>query len=537
MLRRLLHAFLVAMGCAVVLASVALGGEAVELGSAGGDRAPSGADGENASALAEEKPEPSTGQAKLYQPNVESYHVPELDLSGRVSVTLEEALRLAQEQGYQARVARATFDRSGFNVELARAAFDPTLATSLGYSYAERGGLSSLTFANYVSSNKSTFFNLNLSGHFPSGQDFSFTHSLTRNEVSTAGAQTTSIPTSYTGELKFSLSQPLGRGAGTSVNKWALQQARNSFALARFTLDETARGLRYQTYLQYYDLVAQRKALEVRRLNLSAAIKLLERNFERYKVGLAIRADVLQAENNVLNQKSRMIEAQRAYLDGLDALALLLGVSQPLDIAASVELEAPSLPLDQEDDWQMAREASAEIHQLETQLRNLEIERRFRRSELRPDVDLSVGYGRQGEDEAVGSAYRNLDNESYSLSLNYNLPWGKRAMKSRLAQVEDDLVACRASLEEANQKLRQEWEGLFREIESKRVQIVLNESSVGVAEENYRIQVERNRVGLASTLDVIQAQESLLEAQLSLLNAEVAYQHTYRQLLLMAGII
>ena len=110
-------------------------------------------------------------------------------------------------------------------------------------------------------------------------------------------------------------------------------------------------------------------------------------------------------------------------------------------------------------------------------------------------------------------------------------------MKSRLAQVEDDLVACRASLEEANQKLRQEWEGLFREIESKRAQIVLNESSVGVAEENYRIQVERNRVGLASTLDVIQAQESLLEAQLSLLNAEVAYQHTYRQLLLMAGTI
>ena len=209
----------------------------------------------------------------------------------------------------------------------------------------------------------------------------------------------------------------------------------------------------------------------------------------------------------------------------------------PGDIAGSVELEVPSLPLDQEDDWQMAREASAEIHQLETQLRNLEIERRFRRSELRPDVDLSVGYGRQGEDEAVGSAYRNLDNESYSLSLNYNLPWGKRAMKSRLAQVEDDLVACRASLEEANQKLRQEWEGLFREIESKRAQIVLNESSVGVAEENYRIQVERNRVGLASTLDVIQAQESLLEAQLSLLNAEVAYQHTYRQLLLMAGII
>lgn len=536
LIKNLLAAF--AIGSALAISLVPSAGEVVELVPAG-DRAglsENSAEMQPAPAAVEEGESPSE-QSGLYQPDIASYQVPELDLGGRVLVTLEEALRLAQEQSYQARIAQATFDRSKFNIDLARAGFDPTLTSSGGYSYAGRGGLSSLTSADYVSSNKSTFFNLSLNRHFPSGQDFSFSHSLTRKEDSTAGAETTPIPTSYSGEVRFSLSQPLGRGAGTGANKWGLLQAQNSFALAEFNLGDTARSVRYQTYLQYYDLVAQRKALEVRRLNLSAAIKLLERNFERYKVGLAIRADVLQAENNVLTQKSRMVEAQRAYLDGLDALALILGVSQLVDIGTGVELESPPVPLDQEEDWQKVRDSSAQIRQLETQLRNLEIEQRFRRSELRPDVNFSLGYGRQGEDTAVGSTYRNLDSESYSLSLNYNLPWGKRAMKSRLAQVKDDLAAGRASLEQANQSLRQEWDGLFRELTSKRGQIDLNESSVRVAEENYKIQVERNRVGLASTLDVIQAQESLLEAQLAMLNAQVAYQHTYRRLLLLAGVI
>ena len=345
------------------------------------------------------------------------------------------------------------------------------------------------------------------------------------------------MPRSYSGDLKFNLTQPLGSGSGIAANKWGVWQAENALSLAQFSLTDTERNLRYQAFLQYYQLVAQRKALTARRLNLTAATKLLERNFERYKVGLAIRADVLQAENNVLSQKSRMMEAQRAYLDGLDSLGLLLGVSQSLDIDPDVELTPPPLPLDEEEDWPAVRRVSAQVRQLETEFRNLEIERGFRRSELRPNIDLGMSYSRQGEDTTVGSTLRNLDNQSYSLSLNYNLPWAKRASESRLAQVEEDLAIAQARLEEANQGLQQRWEGLFRELGSKQAQLALNQSSVRVGEENYQIQVERNKVGLASTLDVIQAQESLLEAQLAMINAQVAYQNTYRELLLLAGTI
>ncbi|HES58751.1 MAG TPA: hypothetical protein ENO21_04910, partial [Firmicutes bacterium] len=76
-----------------------------------------------------------------------------------------------------------------------------------------------------------------------------------------------------------------------------------------------------------------------------------------------------------------------------------------------------------------------------------------------------------------------------------------------------------------------------RDLATKRQQIALAEDNLAVLEENYNIMFERNQVGLATTLDVVEAQQSLLEGELALLNARVSYQESYRELLLMAGLI
>ena len=58
-----------------------------------------------------------------------------------------------------------------------------------------------------------------------------------------------------------------------------------------------------------------------------------------------------------------------------------------------------------------------------------------------------------------------------------------------------------------------------------------------VVKETLLIQQERLDVGLAVTLDVVEAQEAVLAAELALLSARVAYQQAYREILLMAGLI
>lgn len=459
--------------------------------------------------------------------------IPQLDLSRRYVVTLDEALALVAEEGYDARTAEASYERARYDLDLARSPFDPTLSITGGYNSSERGSVSALTSSN-VSTSKSAFYSVSLSESFPSGDAFSLSHQLARSEVSVVGSATP-IPKSYSGDLGFRWVHPLGRGFGTDAGYYGVRQTRNTLSYRGLLLDETHRGLRYQVYSLYYSLVAQRKALEVREANLEAALKLYERNNERHKVGLSIRADVLQAENNVLNQKTRLLDEQKGYLDSLDDLAVLLGVNQPLDIDSGVDISPQPVQLDADADWELVRSASASLRQAEVNLRNTELQQAHNRSELRPDLDLALEYGREGEDATAGSAMRNLDNESYALTLTYTLPWQKRAYKARLAQGEQDLEMSRVEFEKTAQELRQDWEASFRDLDSKQAQLDLAESNVEVARENYEIQVERNRVGLAETLDVIQAQESLLEAELSLLSAQVSYQTTYLQILMAAG--
>jgi outer membrane protein TolC len=463
------------------------------------------------------------------------FEIPELDLSGRMIISLDEALDIVAHESYAARAARATFERSRFNVDLALAPFDTVLQVTSGMNSAERTGASSLATSSSISTSKSAYYSVGLSERFPSGDRFSISHELARSEISQAGATVQTIPKSYTGSAGFRWTHPLGRGFGRAANWFEVRQALNRQSYEELRLDETARDLRYQTFVLYYTIVSQRQALNVRRTNLEAAIRLLERNYERHKVGLSIRADVLQAINNVLIQKGRIVDDQKRYIDLLDELGLLLGVAQPLDVLPDLDISPTELILDIEEDWPRVRAASAELEDAQTTLRNTELSVGYLRSEMRPDLSLTVDYERQGEAGTAGTAMRNLDDESYSLTLVYNLPWAKRSGKARLAQGEQDLETAKINFERANQELRQEWEGLFRELRSKEVQLELSDSNVTVARENFNIQLERNKVGLAETLDVIQAQESLLEAELGRLNAQIDYQTTYLNILSMVG--
>ena len=472
-----------------------------------------------------------------YQIQIQEYEIAPLDLSDRAVITLDEALLLATRKSYGYRLAKQSFDKSLYSLPLALSQFRPELSVSAGIASSQRSGTATLAQSSFVSQTKQTFLNFDVSQSFPTGQSFSITNRLSRNEVSLSGAEAQRIPRSYSDVLGFQFVQPLGRGLGRKSAYRGVLSAEESIGLESFRLADTERELRYQTYSLYYQLVAQRKALLVREANFEAARKLLERNYERFKVGLAIRADVLQAENNVLNQKLRLVEAQRTFLKGLDDLALLLGISGPINIEAETSIEPPALSLDPKADWEKVRANSREIAELETNLRLLEIEREFRLSELRTDANLAFTYSRQGERESVGSTLRNLDNESYSLTLNYRLPIGKTAYKARLGEVEKDIESTKTQLEQKYQQLRQDWENAFLELESKRTQLELAKSSVEVARENYEIQVERNKVGLAQTLDVVLAQEALLEAELSFVSAQVDYQSVYRRILRMAGLI
>jgi outer membrane protein TolC len=259
---------------------------------------------------------------------------------------------------------------------------------------------------------------------------------------------------------------------------------------------------------------------------------------ERYKVGLAIQSDMLQAENSVLTQRSALLQARADYESLLDQLTLLAGVPQEFDLTVDAGSALLDLGGTMPDGlWDRVLANSFDLKSLHTQIANLQLTREAQVNRLKPQVDLGVNYGRSGVDTNFSHTLGAGDNQTYGVRVDFSKTPHERAAKADIAQTDLDLATLQLDIENTELTLKSDLRANERDLETKWQQIELGENNIRVAQETYNIVSERNRVGLATELDVITAQQNVLSAQLSLLQAKVAYQQAYRSLQLQAGLL
>jgi len=474
------------------------------------------------------------GEHPVYRLRVEP-----LDDGEAVSLGLEDILDLAASSNFGLQRQYLTIEKGHYTVDQTYYAFDPALSGSIGYSRRAAGGASARAGGGLSSSES---YNLSLGATMPReyGDSFSFNYGLSRASYSIIGGSETptEIPTTYDATYTIGYSRPLGRGAGTYINRIPRFIASNSLQLAYDQLDDQVRRLKRDVMNGYFQAVAAREAIDVRQSSLEQALGQLDRAVERYKVGLSIRADVLQAENNVLSQRSQLLTAIASYSGLLDNLVSLTGVPQELEIKVDPETALVELGSELPDElWVMVENNSYELKSLNTQRANLLLTREQQADRLKPNIGISLNYGRSGEDSTADLAVTGYENENYSVNLNWSTTPGERDAKATLAQTELDLASLDLSIQETELQLKTALRGLQRDLATKRQQIALSEDNLKVLQENYDIVSTRNEVGLATMLDVVDAQQALLEGQLALLNAKVSYQESYREIQLMAGLI
>lgn len=454
--------------------------------------------------------------------------------SGKRSVTLQELLELALGGNFGLRRLDNSIESSHYSVDQTYYAFDPQWSASFAYNKSASGAAGAAG-AGGVSSRDSYSGSLGYSKPMLDGSSLDFGYDLSRSEISTS--QTT-IPTTWGSGLNLGYSRPLLRGSGKRLNLIPRYQASNSLLLGYEQLTDSERNLKAQVMDLWFRAATSREAISVREANLELALKQLERQVERYKVGLAIQSELLQAENNVLSQRSSLLDARASYQSLLDQLTGLLG--EGLELELTVDPRALLLDLGKdipEGLWEKVLDSSFELKSLRTQRANLLLSRETQADRLKPQLNLGVNYGRSGEDTGISRAVTGYENESYGLRLNYSKTQGERATQAQLAQTDLDLANIDLSIQETELRLKTELRASQRNLQTLWQQIELAENNLQVVRETYNIQVERNNVGLATALDVIEAQQSVLAAELALLNARVSYQEAYRGLQLQAGLL
>jgi outer membrane protein TolC len=245
--------------------------------------------------------------------------------------------------------------------------------------------------------------------------------------------------------------------------------------------------------------VVNRKAIERAQLNLRAATRAFE-------VGLRPESDVARAEVDAANAEVDLIRSTNAERLALAALNTAMGlhvatatrVQDNLDYEAVAPLDRPTLFAESVRQRPEHRQAKLRVEALDA------LERQAFRSFF-PDIIGSGSYG--------ATQFPNL-NEAWTvgLSLSWTIFDGGNKV-ARYQEARANLDAARARVLASELEISRDVEQAIVNTEEARGRVRAAGVSVKAAERNYRFAEGRFRAGLATIIELTDAQFSLTQAQ------------------------
>lgn len=309
--------------------------------------------------------------------------------------------------------------------------------------------------------------------------------------------------------IGIDVSQPIYRGGRTLAD---IERARNVIRAQRGVLKTTEQAVLLEAVTAYMDVVRERAVLDLNINNESVLERQLQATRDRFDVGEVTRTDVSQAISRLSRATSARINADGSLASSVASYERVIGATpEDLDFPDMV----PVLPtsLDESIAMAEAQNPAVTIAQFNERAANASVD--LTSGELLPTVDL------------VGSVRRSLDRTSdgsrstdASIIAQLAVPlYQSGSVYSRVRAAKHTANQQRVLIEESRRSSIEQaissWEGLqaaqastesfVREVEATRVALD------GVQQEAL--------VGSRTVLDVLDAEQEFLDAQVNLVSA------------------
>lgn len=327
----------------------------------------------------------------------------------------------------------------------------------------------------------------------------------------------------YSSSLSLGLTQPLLRGAGHEVAWEPLTQAERSLVYAVRDYERFRQGFTIDTARRFYDLVQQKQSVENERQNLEK-LEFTRRKAEAlFAVGRGKELDVLRARRDELSSQNRKLEAEEDYQAALESFRIFLGLApgERIDVR-SEDPEFVPVVWDVASAVEVAFENRLDLRNRIEQVEDAERSVRLARDGLRPDLDLDLGYGlaAAGVDQF---ADQGLEEASWSAALRLELPVDRLRERNALRSAQVSLTRARRALEEFRQELAVQVENSFRELDRREKSLEIQGQLIEDQQRNVRVAELLFERGENDNRDVVEALQSLVDAQNALIREKVAY--------------
>ncbi|PYP82802.1 MAG: hypothetical protein DMG65_25555 [Candidatus Angelobacter sp. Gp1-AA117] len=473
-------------------------------------------------------------------------HLEEFVQNGKLHLGLEDAIMLTLFNNSDINVARAQFNISQFAVQRAHQPFDPVIVAGFTPTRSTQPTASSLDGADTLSSLSQTA-NTGFSQAFQTGTSFNVNLNSVR---SSSNNKFSTVNPSFASGLTFSLTQPLLRRFGMFANRGPIIIAQRGVRLSGAQFEAQMNDIVQRAINQYWDVVQARKNLEV----LQKSMELAEASYKRDKRALELGAlpplDIYRSESQVAQRKISLIQAEYALKQVENTLRQTVGAdldprigALDLELTESSETNGTLAIVELQEALAKALKSRPEIDAQHQQMAIDDTNVKLAGNNLKPDLNLSATYTSNGLGGMV------LDNSSgvpvvvssggfadslsqlggfsfptYGLSLQMRFPLHN---SSAAADLGTALVSKRRTLYQlrgVEQTIINEVKNAVHDLELAELVMAAAQNSRDLASKTLAAEQRKYELGAQTIFFVLDAQNQLSQAELALVQAQIAYQ-------------
>ncbi len=467
-----------------------------------------------------------------------------------IRLSLNDCILLALDRNPDILLAEFEPRKLDGDLLTARGEFDPVFKTDILYNESSTVASQQLIVFGGISSIESytTTMEAGVAGKLHTGAMYSLSLAMNDDE-NTFGK----FIEEWDGLLTLSLTQPILRGFGPTVNKVRIKQAHNARIAAEAQLKATVMNTAASVVKAYWDLVGAIESVTVRQESLENAERLLHINETRRQIGTAADIDVLQAKAGVATRQSELIAARAAVGHAEDALKQLLDIRDgdlfssariiPTDrpgFAPATWMEPGNLEAQVQLSVERALRNRPELQASQIEIENAELEEMRTRNQMLPQLDIVGAYGQGGRDHKPRQVFygmRQGEVDTMSVGIQGSIPLGNRAARGQHLRAQLGREQAEQRFENVRQGLMVNVHVAMRNVFANQTLVESTRQAREFQEVNVIAEEKRLRLGVTTSYQVLLVQQDLTLAQTQELQSLINYQKALVDLQLAEGTI
>lgn len=309
----------------------------------------------------------------------------------------------------------------------------------------------------------------------------------------------------------------------------AIRASYVAYQNGQITWEQTLENTKVNVQKLFYGLLLMQENLSIQKENLSNAKARYEQALINYRNGLVPELQVLNSQVSYENQKPSVLSTEQALKQQMNSFGLILGFPYGTEIELSGKIEIPSVKVDAEELFEKYAENNRDIRSMKNNIQLLKIKLSGKRyATYTPSFVMGWGFQPVIIDSKKNwfEGGNHFDNGSLSLTLAYSnlmdlMPFSSTGQeikntKLQIKQAEMGLLTLMQSTE-------MEVHTYCDNLDKSQSNIKAMESNVQLAQKAYNSTLRAYNNGTKELLDVKDAENSLSQAKLGLMNEKINF--------------